>query len=192
MKKIGVLALQGGVAEHVDCLRKVRGVEPVLVRRIENLDELDGLILPGGESTAIGLLLRKFDYLDPLKNKIKNGLPVWGTCAGMILLAQTIEGEAEPHLGVMAIKVKRNAYGRQLDSFDHIGCISKITDEEICMRFVRAPLIETWDENKVEILYKVSGEVVAAKQENILVTSFHPELVGETKIHEYFVNQMCK
>ncbi len=192
MKRVGVLGLQGGVVEHMNCLKSVRGVEAVWVRKLEELEGLSGLILPGGESSTLGLLLRKFGWLEILKQKIENGLPVWGTCAGMILLAEAIEGESGSHLATMAIKVRRNAYGRQLESFDEIGEISKIGKEPIRMRFVRAPLIESWDEKKVDILCRVLGKAVAARQGHMLVTSFHPELVGEIKVHEYFVNEMCR
>lgn len=187
--KIGVLALQGGVEEHIKHL-KALDCEAVEVRKVEELDELDGLILPGGESTTIGKLLKKTGIFDNLREKIINGFPVWGTCAGMILLAKNIENDEARHLQTMDITVKRNAYGSQIDSFSIEEKIEEVCTEPIPLVFIRAPYI-TEVETNVQIICKVNNNIVAAKQNNMLVTSFHPELTSNLEMHKYFLN-MCK
>ena len=191
--KIGVLALQGAFAEHRKMLKKL-GIESFEIRKKSDLsdavnnNDIDGLIIPGGESTVIGKLLYDLDLFDDIKKLILEGLPVFGTCAGLILLAKEIENDSRTYLGVMDIKVRRNAYGRQLGSF--------FTESEfkgvgvIPMTFIRAPYISSVGKN-VEILSEVNGNVVAAKENNILVTSYHPELNDNLKVHEFFV-EMCK
>ena len=191
--KIGVLALQGAFAEHIKMLEKL-GVESFEIRKKNDLDNavnnngIDGLIIPGGESTVIGKLLYDLDLFDDIKNLILNGLPVFGTCAGLILLAKEIENDNRTYLGAMDIKVRRNAYGRQLGSF--------FTESEfkglgvVPMTFIRAPYISSVGK-KVEILSEVDGNIVAAKENNILVTSYHPELNDDLKVHEFFI-EMCK
>ncbi|MDR0799294.1 MAG: pyridoxal 5'-phosphate synthase glutaminase subunit PdxT [Dysgonamonadaceae bacterium] len=175
--KVGVLALQGGFAEHVHLLQKI-GVEAFEIRKRQDLEQdFDGLIIPGGESTVIGKLLDELELFIPLKVKIDGGLPVFGTCAGLILLANRFH--------VIDIQVKRNAYGRQLGSFA-IEAEMKGAGM-IPMVFIRAPYIESAGKN-VEILSVVEGHIVAAREKNILVTSFHPELTEDTKIHRYFLN----
>lgn len=187
--KIGVLALQGGVIEHISHL-KALNCQTVEVRKPEELNDLDGIILPGGESTTIGKLMRKAGIFNKLKEKILNGFPAWGTCAGMILLAKKIENDDTIHLQVMDINVKRNAYGSQGDSFLAQGKIDEVSNEEIPLVFIRAPYITKTGDN-VQILCKVNENIVAAKQDNILVTSFHPELTDNLEVHKYFIN-MCK
>lgn len=187
MKKIGVLALQGAFVEHSKLLSTL-GCQTIEVRKQSQLEDIDGLIIPGGESTAIGKLLRDFNLLEPLKGYIRNGLPVWGTCAGLILLAKYIESDETVHLGEMDIKVVRNAYGRQLGSFQYSGKIDGIKDP-YPMTFIRAPYISECSEN-VKVLSIVNDKIVAAKQNNILVTSFHPELTDDTRMHEYFLNMI--
>lgn len=187
--KIGVLALQGGVIEHISHL-KALNCQTVEVRKPEELDDLDGIILPGGESTTIGKLMRKAGIFNKLKEKILNGFPVWGTCAGMILLAKKIENDDAIHLQAMDITVKRNAYGSQGDSFLAQGKIDEVSNTEIPLVFIRAPYITKTGDN-VQILCKVNENIVAAKQNNILVTSFHPELTDNLEVHKYFIN-MCK
>jgi 5'-phosphate synthase pdxT subunit len=187
--KIGVLALQGGVIEHISHL-KALSCQTVEVRKPEELDDLDGIILPGGESTTIGKLMRKAGIFNKLKEKILNGFPVWGTCAGMILLAKKIENDDAIHLQAMDITVKRNAYGSQGDSFLAQGKIDEVSNTEIPLVFIRAPYITKTGDN-VQILCKVNENIVAAKQDNILVTSFHPELTDNLEVHKYFIN-MCK
>ncbi|MDR5659316.1 pyridoxal 5'-phosphate synthase glutaminase subunit PdxT [Serpentinicella sp. ANB-PHB4] len=187
--KIGVLSIQGGVIEHIKHIEAV-GCEAVEVKKIEQINDIDGLILPGGESTAIGKILRDRDMLAPLKNAIASGLPVWGTCAGMILLAKEVEGENIVHIGSMDITVKRNAYGAQLNSFITKKVIEDVDSKEIPLVFIRAPYI-TKTGNDVKTLLSIDGQVVAAKQKNMLVTSFHPELTDDITLHNYFIN-MCK
>lgn len=187
--KIGVLSLQGGVIEHINHIRAL-GAEALEVRSALELDDLDGIILPGGESTTMGKLLRERDMLEALRNKIINGLPVWGTCAGMILLAKEIDNDTRRHLEVMDIKVRRNAYGSQLDSFKKMDCIKEVSDKSIPLVFIRAPyIVETGD--NVDILHRIGGKVVAAKQGNILATSFHPELAEDLTFHNYFL-EICR
>lgn len=185
---VGVLSLQGSVEEHMHMLSSIDGIIPREVKTLEALNEVDGLILPGGESTTISKLLRIFGLLEPLKERILHGMPVWGTCAGMILLAKQIEGE-QPHLGVMDITVRRNAYGTQLDSFTTNAVIPEISKEEIPLVFIRAPWVEAAGEN-VNVLCKVQNHIVAARQGNMLVTSFHPELTEDLAVHRYFVGMI--
>ena len=187
MKHIGVLALQGAFREHIDIIRSLgyRGVE---IRKAEDLNSLDGLILPGGESTAMGKLLVDFDLKEILIQKIKDGLPVWGTCAGMILLAGEIADDKTTHLSLMDIVVRRNGYGRQLGSFKVDGVFKGI-ENKIPMVFIRAPYIESVGKG-VDILGVVEGKIVAARENNLLVTSFHPELTDNLEIHRYFINMM--
>lgn len=187
--KIGVLALQGGVIEHINHL-KALNCKTAEVRKTEELDDLDGIILPGGESTTMGKLLRRTGILDKLRDKILSGFPVWGTCAGMILLAKNIENDDTKHLNVMDITVKRNAYGSQLDSFETNKVIAQVSPEEIPLIFIRAPYI-THVEDNVTIMCMVDENIVAARQDNMVVTSFHPELSSDLEFHRYFVD-FCK
>ena len=189
--KIGILALQGAFAEHERVLERL-GVENVELRNLEDFQkyqkELSGLILPGGESTTMGKLLRDQDMLIPIREAILSGLPVFGTCAGLILLAKEITSQEENHLGTMDMVVERNAYGRQLGSFyTEAECkgVGKIP-----MTFIRGPIISSVGED-VEILAIVDNQIVAAQEKNMLVTSFHPELTDDVRLHQYFIN-MCK
>ena len=189
--KIGILALQGAFAEHERVLERL-GVENVELRNLEDFQkyqkELSGLILPGGESTTMGKLLRDQDMLLPIREAILSGLPVFGTCAGLILLAKEITSQDESHLGTMDMVVERNAYGRQLGSFyTEAECkgVGKIP-----MTFIRGPIISSVGED-VEILAIVDNQIVAAQEKNMLVTSFHPELNDDIRLHQYFIN-MCK
>ncbi|GHS99540.1 pyridoxal 5'-phosphate synthase subunit PdxT [Bacteroidia bacterium] len=186
--KIGVLALQGGFIEHIHILQSLQ-VDTFEIRKKADLSqEMDGLIIPGGESTVIGKLLKDLDMYDDLKEKIEQGLPVFGTCAGMILLAKQIEGKSNACFGAIDITVKRNAYGRQLGSF--------FTEAEfkgigiIPMTFIRAPYIESTGPN-VEILSVVDEHIVAAREKNVLVTSYHPELTSDNRVHRYFIQSVC-
>lgn len=187
--KIGILALQGAFLEHQKILNNLN-VENILVKTAEDLENIDGIILPGGESTAIGKLLRDFNILEPLKNKIKNGFPVFGTCSGMILLAKKITDSDISHLGTMDIEVKRNAYGRQLGSFETFETFKGI-DKKIKMVFIRAPYVNNFRKN-VEVLATVNDHIVAVKEKNMLAISFHPELTEDTSIHKYFLNIVKK
>jgi len=187
--KIGVLSLQGDVDEHIHHIAKL-GHKGIEIKKLDDMDGIDGIILPGGESTTIGKLLRETKMLIPLREKILSGLPVWGTCAGMILLAKYIEGESGEHLKVMDIKVKRNAYGSQINSFKRDVVINEISSETLPLVFIRGPLI-TEIFNDVHIICTVDDKIVAAKQNNMFATSFHPELTDNLEVHKYFVN-MCK
>lgn len=186
MKKIGILAVQGAFAEHQNALHRLN-IETVEIRKKADLaqTQLDGIILPGGESTVIGKLLIELDMMYHLRNSIQNGLPVLGTCAGLILLANKIINDTNIYLGTMDIQVRRNAYGRQLGSFHTIGQVNGVGS--IPMTFIRAPYIEQAGP-KVEILSKIDQHIVAAQQDNMLVTSFHPELTEDLTIHQHFLN----
>lgn len=185
--KIGVLALQGAVREHQQLLEKL-GVEVVPVKKEEQLQEIDGLIFPGGESTTMGKLLRKYDLIQPIRDFQKKGKPLFGTCAGLILLANEIADAEEPHLAVMDMTVKRNAFGRQVDSFECDLSIQGVA-EDFPAVFIRAPLITRIGEG-VEVLSMVNDEIVAARQGNVLCASFHPELTNDARVHQYFVNMV--
>lgn len=184
---IGVLAMQGAYKEHINILQDL-DVSPVEIRNKNDLQNIDGIIIPGGESTTMGKLIRTLDIYDDLKEKIESGMPVWGTCAGMILLAKSICNDDTVHLGTMDIEVKRNAYGRQLGSFNTKSNVKGI-GEDIEMVFIRAPYIENVDDN-VEVLSVVDNNIVAAKENNMLVTSFHPELTSDYRVHKYFLKMV--
>ncbi len=189
MIKIGILALQGAVIEHIQSLNKIEDILVVEVKRAEQLLEIDGLIIPGGESTAIGKLLREYNMMEPLKRLINSGLPVWGTCAGMILLAKAIVNDEEVYLDVLDVSVRRNAYGSQLDSFQSSAMIEKVAEHDIPLIFIRAPYIEKCGPD-VEILLTLDGNIVAVEQDNILATSFHPELTEDLSFHKFFINKI--
>lgn len=188
--KIGVLALQGAFIEHIKALNSLN-VEGVEIRKKADFTDnnFTGLILPGGESTVMGKLLRDLDLFEVIRQNILNGLPVFGTCAGLILLAKSISNDNETYFSAMDIVAKRNAYGRQLGSFSTNSYFKGIG--EIPMTFIRAPFIEKVSEN-VEVLATVENKIVAAKQKNMLVTSFHPELTSNLQVHEYFLKNIVK
>ena len=186
--KIGVLALQGDFAEHVAALRRI-GVEPVEVRLPRDLEGIDGLIIPGGESTTIGKLMVTFGLLDPIAERARTGFPVWGTCAGMIVLAERIEGHDQPSLGVMDITVRRNAFGRQVDSFETDLAVEGL-DRPFHAVFIRAPLIAEVGPAARPVATLPDGTVVAARQGNLLATAFHPELTEDDRIHRLFVERV--
>lgn len=182
---IGVLALQGAFAEHIRVLATLPGVEAKEIRNRADFDAgLSGLIIPGGESTVMAKLLVDLGLLEPIREAVRNGLPVFGTCAGMILLAGDVEGSPAERIGHMDIKVKRNAYGRQLDSFDTVSSFADCPDYP--MVFIRAPGLVGVGEN-VETLAEVNGKPVAVRQGNMLATAFHPELTGDNRVHRYFL-----
>lgn len=184
---VGVLAVQGAFIEHVHMLERLH-VKAVEIRNHEDLNqEIDGLILPGGESTSMGKLMHGFELLKEIKQRIMEGLPVFGTCAGMILLAKKIDEDQTVHLGTMDICVVRNAYGRQLGSFSTFSAFGQVPKVE--MPFIRAPYIKSADHN-VQILSMVDDMVVAARQENQLVTAFHPELTANITVHRYFLDMI--
>lgn len=190
--KVGILALQGDVAEHRAMLERA-GAEPVLVKRLEQLDEVEGLIIPGGESTTIGKLLRRFGLLQPLRERAAAGFPVYGTCAGMILLAGQVEdaGTDQPLIGGMNMRVRRNAFGRQRESFETELPIPALGEKPLHAVFIRAPVIEEVGP-EVEVLARLpEGRVVAARQGNRLVSSFHPELTEDDRMHRYFLTMVA-
>ena len=187
--KIGVLALQGGFQEHIHHINEL-GYDGVLVKTVEDLKNIKALIIPGGESTTMGKLLKVTGLLSPLKEMIKNGLPVWGTCAGMILLAKNIDGETVTHLGVMDISVRRNAYGTQLDSFSTQIKLDEVDSNPLDLVFIRAPYVSEV-KNSVNVLAKINNNIVAVRENNMLVTSFHPELTSNTSFHKYFLKTIA-
>ena len=184
--RIGVLALQGAFVEHMAMLRRL-GVEAVPVRLPEGLEGLDGIVIPGGESTTIGKLMVTYGLLEPLRRTIEAGTPVYGTCAGMILLARDIGTAAQPILGAMDIVVKRNAFGRQLDSFEQEIAVPELGAEPFHAIFIRAPAIERVGPRARALARLDDGTIVAAQQGHMLATAFHPELSHDTRLHEHFV-----
>ena len=185
--KIGVIAVQGAFIEHEKMIAEL-GISSFEIRQNCDLNRsFDGFIIPGGESTVQGKLLKELNLFDALKELIKNGLPVFGTCAGLILLAKTIENERHAYFRTMDITARRNAYGRQLGSFHTTGNFKGIGD--IPMTFIRAPYIQS-AAKEVEILATVDGKFVAAKQKNQLVTAFHPELDHDLGVHRYFADMI--
>ena len=186
--RVGVLALQGDVREHLTALRAA-GTEPVEVRGVLDLAGLDGIVLPGGESTTMGRLLAVFELLEPLRRALTAGLPAYGTCAGMVLLADQVRDgrPGQPTLGGLDVVVRRNAFGRQVDSFeaqlelDGVGQVHGV--------FIRAPWVEQVGAG-VEVLARVGEHPVAVRQGHLLATSFHPELTGDGRVHALFVQQV--
>ena len=185
--KLGILALQGSFREHADCFMRL-GIEPVLVRLPEQLVDLHGLIIPGGESTTIGRLMKRYGFIEPIIDMARAGLPVYGTCAGMILLARG--GSSESVLSLMDIWVKRNAFGRQQESFETDLRIPLIGQESFRGVFIRAPWIEKIG-SAVRVLARLEdGTAVAVEQNNLLASAFHPELTTDLRIHRYFLGRI--
>ncbi|MFB6367384.1 pyridoxal 5'-phosphate synthase glutaminase subunit PdxT [Paenibacillus elgii] len=184
---IGVLALQGAVAEHIRMIEKAGGTG-VAVKRTEQLAEIDGIIIPGGESTTIGKLMRTYQFIDALREFSRQGKPLFGTCAGLIVLAKHIAGQEEAHLGLMDIRVARNAFGRQRESFETDLDIKGI-NHDVRAVFIRAPLIEQVGEG-VEVLATYRDQIVAARQGHLLAASFHPELTDDERMHAYFLDMV--
>jgi 5'-phosphate synthase pdxT subunit len=190
--KIGVLALQGAFIEHEQVLRRL-GAETIEVRLPNDLTGLDGLIIPGGESTTIGKLAVQYNLIDPLRDMAQSGKPIWGTCAGMIFMSKDV-GRDQPLLKLMDVKVQRNAFGRQVDSFEADLDVKGIDDHRLFRAvFIRAPMIEAVGAG-VEVLATVdrakAQAIVAARQNNLLVTSFHPELSGDDRFHQLFLKMV--
>ena len=190
MQRVGVLALQGDFQEHIEMLRGL-GVEAYEIRLPQELNAVGGLIVPGGESTTIGKIAVEYGLVDAIRERVAAGMPVWGTCAGMIVLAKKITRSmrgGQPLLGLMDITVQRNAFGRQVDSFVADVPIAALGDEPFRCVFIRAPLIEAVGP-AVQVLGRLpeTGEVVAAQQGRLLATSFHPELTNDTRVHRYFL-----
>ena len=188
--RIGVLALQGGVAEHLAMLSGL-GAEAVEVRLPAHLEGLDGIILPGGESTTIGTLLVEYGLLEPLRHRIQAGLPAYGTCAGMILLARDLGDVQQPILGVMDIGVRRNAFGSQLDSFEQDLAVAGLDGAPFRAVFIRAPLISRLGDEAEALAWLDDGTPVAARQGHLLASAFHPELGEDARIHRMFLG-LCR
>lgn len=184
--RVGVLGLQGDFAEHLETLRAI-GAEAVDVRRPEQLDDVDALIIPGGESTTIGKLAERYQIIPKLRERIAEGMPVWGTCAGAIFLAKDVPGHPHPILSAMDISVERNAFGRQLDSFEADLDVKGMTGEPYHAVFIRAPKITPIARDVETLAALDDGTVVAARQGNLLATSFHPELTRDDRFHRYFL-----
>jgi len=192
--RIGVLALQGDVREHLAALERA-GAEAVRVRRPAELDEVDGIVMPGGESTTMSKLARTFDLLDPLRARLADGLPGFGTCAGMIMLADRIEGgvPGQETFGGLDVVVRRNAFGRQVDSFEADLDVAEMAQPFHAL-FIRAPWVEKVGSD-VQVVATVAsgaemGRIVAVRQANLLATSFHPEITGDHRFHQLFVDQV--
>ena len=186
MTRIGVLALQGDFAEHISVLRRL-GSEAREVRRPEELSGLDGLIIPGGESTTISRLMTEYDLAEPLRELAQDSFPVWGTCAGMIVLARRAADLEWPTLAALNITVRRNAFGRQVDSFETDLSVRALGVAPFHAVFIRAPSVEEVGED-VEVLATLEdGRVVAVRQRNALATAFHPELTDDDRFHSYFL-----
>ncbi|MFL6269956.1 MAG: pyridoxal 5'-phosphate synthase glutaminase subunit PdxT [Actinomycetes bacterium] len=188
--KIGVLAYQGDVREHLAALAAV-GADPVEVRTLADLDAVDGLIVPGGESTVIGKLAARYGLLAPLRERVAAGLPVLGTCAGMIFLAREVEGPPQDLLGVLDVRVRRNAFGRQVASFEAEVDVKGVDGGPVAGAFIRAPWVADAGP-EVEVLAEVDGKVVAVRQGNLLATAFHPELSGEVRLHQWLVGLIAE
>ena len=187
---VGVLALQGAFREHVAAVTRL-GATTREVRPLKDIDGIDALIIPGGESTTMGKLLNEWNMLEPLRQRILDGMPVYGSCAGLILLCREIEDSDQPRLGVLDATVRRNAFGRQVDSFETDLSIPEIGADPIPAVFIRAPVI-TGVGAGVTVLAEVKGQAVAVRQNNILATSFHPELTPDTRMHSYFLSFCSK
>lgn len=189
--RIGVLALQGDVREHLKSLGDC-GADAVEVKRIEEIESIDALVIPGGESTTISKMARAFGLLEPIRERIKKGMPVYGSCAGLILLAdRVLDGiKGQEGFGGLDITARRNAFGRQVESFETDLSVEGITEPRFRAIFIRAPWIESCGPN-VEVLASVDGHPVAVRQGSILATAFHPELTGDHRIHRYFIEVMC-
>ncbi len=184
--RVGVLGVQGSVKEHMDKLKLIKGIEAVEAKDRDTILTLDALIIPGGESTAIGKILVDFGLKDAILKLNERKVPIWGTCAGMILMAKHIVNDERIHLGIMDITVRRNAYGSQIDSFKTRLMIPAVSENEIEAVFIRAPYIESVGDG-VRILAKYEGKIVAAQQDNLLATSFHPELTDDLSFYRYFL-----
>jgi len=185
--RIGVLALQGAFIEHIEALQRLK-VEALPVYLPKELQGLDGLIIPGGESSTISRLMVDFRLMQPMRDLAQAGLPIWGTCAGMILLAREVSDFRLETLGLMDIRVRRNAFGRQVDSFETEVKMPALGEQPLHAVFIRAPIIEKVN-SKVEVLAKLSnGFAVAARQGKLVASAFHPELTDDLRFHRYFLD----
>jgi 5'-phosphate synthase pdxT subunit len=195
--KIGVLALQGDVREHIQSLSDC-GVDALAVKTKQEIESISALVIPGGESTTISKLARSFDLFDVIKDRIRNGMPTYGSCAGMILLANKVEDaiDGQESFGGINMVVRRNAFGRQVDSFETDLKFKGITEPKVRSVFIRAPWVESVG-REVEVLAEITDSFgvnhpVAVRQANLLATSFHPELTGDNRVHRFFVENICR
>ena len=195
--KIGVLALQGDVREHIQSLSDC-GVDALAVKTKQEIESISALVIPGGESTTISKLARSFDLFDVIKDKVRNGMPTYGSCAGMILLANKVEDaiDRQESFGGINMVVRRNAFGRQVDSFETDLKFKGITEPKVRAVFIRAPWVESVG-SEVEVLAEITDSFgvnrpVAVRQANLLATSFHPELTGDNRVHRFFVENICR
>lgn len=186
--KIGVLALQGAFREHCVMLEKC-GVTAVEIRKAEELDDVEGLIIPGGESTTIGKLMVEWGIMEKVKSRAGQGMGIYGTCAGMIMLAKEIVDSDQPRLGLMDVSVRRNAFGRQRESFEASMLVPEFGEAPVEAVFIRAPYIEQAGDN-VQVMAVVNGKIVIARQGKMLATAFHPELTDDDRIHKYFISML--
>jgi 5'-phosphate synthase pdxT subunit len=188
MKTVGVLALQGDVAEHVQALERA-GARAVEVRTPDDLARVDALVVPGGESTTVMRLLERFGLTEPIKARVREGMPFWGTCMGMIVAAHDVAGLEQPTLDLLDVTVRRNAFGRQVDSAEVPLAIAALGGEPFPAIFIRAPWIERTGPD-VELLAERDGHGVMVRERNVLGTSFHPELTGDDRVHAYFLSML--
>jgi len=186
---IGVLAIQGAVSEHIDMLKRLEA-EAIPVKTAEDVNSVDGLILPGGESTTIGRLLHLYKIDAAIKKRVMEGMPIFGTCAGMILLSKHINGSDQPTLGLIDATIVRNAFGRQVDSME-VDLVIKGFDTPFHATFIRAPIVKEVGEG-VEVLSEIPQGIVFIQQGNVLASSFHPELGTDLRIHKYFLDMVKK
>ncbi len=189
--KIGVLALQGDFLEHLEMLKHI-SVEAVPVRTLDEFHQVDALIIPGGESTTVGKLMARYSLDRAITARVREeGFPIYGTCTGMILLAKQIVGSDQPRLGLMDMVVERNAFGRQVDSFETAIAVPAIGDPPVQGVFIRAPIVRSV-EKEVQILATFEDRIVFIRQGNLLASSFHPELTGDSRVHRYFLDIIQK
>ena len=187
---IGVLGLQGDVEEHLAMLERC-GVNAQSVKTPEQIKEVDALIIPGGESTTVGAMLERFDLKKPLLDRVKKGMPVWGTCMGMIVMAEKVTGSTQPTLGILHIEVKRNAFGRQLESAEVPLEIQGLGGKPFPGVFIRSPWIESV-RDKAKIMASLDGQGVMVRQGHLLGTSFHPELTDDLRLHKLFIEMVAQ
>jgi pyridoxal 5'-phosphate synthase pdxT subunit len=188
--RIGVLALQGAFREHIQALQSL-GADAFEVRRVSELQDIDGLVIPGGESTTIRMLMDEFQLTNALRERIADGLPVLGTCAGMIVLAKQVDGKPSDSLGALDIDVRRNAFGRQVDSFETALSVPVLGPDPFHAVFIRAPWVESTDP-EVEVLARLEdGTVVGVREGSVIGIAFHPELSEDSRFHEYFLRLLA-
>ncbi len=189
-KRVGVLALQGDFREHIETLNEIEGVEARLAKTQESIEACDALVIPGGESTTIGKLMKRFGLDEPVREMAEAGKPIFGTCAGMIVLAREIVGSEQWRLGLMDITVERNAFGRQVDSFE-VDLPVKGIEEPVRAIFIRAPYVrEAREECGVEVLATFEDRIVLCRQGNLLASAFHPELTDDRRLQRYFLEMI--